>query len=316
MEDTFMRSQAHAANLMSLIEGSKDVQSQATEAVKAVQRGTNHRNEGLALATLYNLDVNRQAHDARPTNYQLEPLSHEESQLLKAHVAEKYGSMDVDTPDHERFRVHKLKDIEINALRYTCIGISTYDCDARVCAIVNGKKEMGIIQHILQTRIRNTSRPPLAEQYSGTDTYLIFQLFTPPTLPHEDPYAAWQRHLNTVGLDITGHLYNPMATNPPRVVIEPENIQGHIACTDITPGLVHIKQVSRVRQSTSLCKMKLISVPYEQHLQITKAEDDDEPEFESEEDGSEDGLNLEDDTMASKSSDDFKDGSEYELEYM
>jgi hypothetical protein len=307
MEDTFMRSQAHAANLMSLIEGSKEVQSQATEAVKAIQRGTDHRDEGLALATLYNLDVNLQAHDTRRNN-RLESLSHEDSQLLKAHLAEKYGSMDVDTP--ERFQVHKLKEIEINALRYTCIGISTHDCDARVCAMVNGRKEMGIIQSIVQ--IRNTSRSP---ERSGTDTYFIFQLFTRST-SQLDPYAAWQQRLR-VDLDITGHLYHPMATNSSRVVIEPETILGHIACTDITPCLVHIRLVSRdVRQSTLLCKIKLISVPYQQLLQNTEAEDGleggSEDDLENEiEDDLENEIRVEDGEDAQEDASGLEDDLEY-----
>ncbi|KAJ7219921.1 hypothetical protein GGX14DRAFT_389337 [Mycena pura] len=124
-------------------------------------------------------------------------------------------------------------------VRYARMGCSLYDCDARVSVIVKGQTEMGIIQNIIRIQIRN---PP---EFSGWDTYLIVQLFPRPTQKSvaEDPYATWQKLLSLelkLELNIPGCLYPPMDTNPGRVIIEPEDIQSHIACTAITPDLVHI----------------------------------------------------------------------------
>src|ERR1700753_2010223 len=157
MEETFLRSQAQPSNLMSLIEGNDVIKSQAAEAVKAIQRNTKQRDEGLALATLYDLklddDLQARGHNS------LGPLSNEENRLLKTHLAEKYNTMDDDAP--ERLLVHELEDIRIGMLRYARTGFSRRDCDARVCVKVNGQTEMGIIQNIFQIRI--PSRRPSPE---------------------------------------------------------------------------------------------------------------------------------------------------------
>src|ERR1700761_300092 len=259
MEETFLRSQAHAAHLMSLIEGNEEIRSQAAEAVKAIQRDTNHGDEGLALATLYNLKLDD---DLQGRNYQLGPLSNEENKLLKTRLAEKYNTMDDDAP--ERLLVHELRDITIETVRYARMGCSLYDCDARVSIIVKGQTEMGIIQNIIRIPIRD---PP---EFSGWDTYLIVQLFPRPTQKSvaEDPYATWQKLLSLelkLELNIPGCLYPSMDANPCRVIIEPEDIQSHIACTDIAPDLVHIRPISRVRQRTLFhqilkCKANLTAV--------------------------------------------------------
>ncbi|KAJ7192991.1 hypothetical protein GGX14DRAFT_577655 [Mycena pura] len=225
MEETFLRSQAHAANLMSLIEGNEEIRSQAAKAVKAIQRDTNQGDEGLALATLYNLKLDD---DLQGRNYQLGPLSNEENQLLKTRLAEKYNTMDDDAP--EGLMVHELRDITIEIVRYA---------------------QMGIIQNIIRIPIRD---PP---EFSGWDTYLIVQLFPRPTQKSatEDPYATWQKLLSLelkLELNIPGCLYPPMDANPCRVIIEPEDIQSHIAYTVIAPDLVHIRPTSRHLRSIGI----------------------------------------------------------------